>query len=167
MDIEKEVQSIENRFSINTWCEVCTKHRPLSKWCHQPIFFSIKWCFCGNVCDDNIENVVNDYQIDLMYKMLLLWNIGVFNINSANNSNDTAYVDEMKSLADTKSLYTIIANSDYIYGMNYQFSHCYLGKDMRGISQEKIIQCIGRVGRQDKKAFFLVITSLIPFLVFN
>ena len=60
----------------------------------------------------------------------------------------------IKKLAEEKSLYLIIANSDYIYGTNYQFSHCYLGKDMKNMSQEKIIQCIGRIGRQEKNKHF-------------
>ena len=64
------------------------------------------------------------------------------------------YVEVMKGLADQKSLYLIIANSDYIYGTNYQFSHCYLGKDMKNMSQEKIIQCIGRIGRQERNKHF-------------
>lgn len=71
-------------------------------------------------------------------------------VKKENNS----YVEIMKGLAEQKSLYLIIANSDYIYGTNYQFSHCYLGKDMKNMSQEKIIQCIGRIGRQDKNKHF-------------
>ena len=67
---------------------------------------------------------------------------------------NNTYVEIMKALAEQKSLYLIIANSDYIYGTNYQFSHCYLGKDMKQMSQEKIIQCIGRIGRQDKNKHF-------------
>ena len=57
-------------------------------------------------------------------------------------------------MAENKSLYLILANSDYIYGTNYQFSHCYLGKDMINMTQEKIIQCIGRIGRQEKNKHF-------------
>ena len=64
------------------------------------------------------------------------------------------YVEIIKSLAENKSLYLVIADSDYIYGTNYQFSHCYLGKDIQDISQEKIIQCIGRVGRKEKSKHF-------------
>ena len=41
----------------------------------------------------------------------------------------------------------IIATSDYIYGTNYQFDHSYLGKDLTLMSSEKIIQAMGRVGR--------------------
>ena len=64
------------------------------------------------------------------------------------------YVEIIKKLAEQKSLYLILADSDYIYGTNYQFSHCYLSKDMKNLSQEKIIQCIGRVGRQEKNKHF-------------
>jgi hypothetical protein len=159
LDIEKDIQTISNRIQQLT---LDAKYVPntkdhYQKWCmSNDIMFNESDVFCGNVCDDNIENVINDDDVDLMYKMLLLLNIGVFNIDTINHStvNNSAYIDEMKTLADSKSLYTIIANSDYIYGMNYQFSHCYLGKDMREISQEKIIQCIGRVGRQDKNKHF-------------
>jgi hypothetical protein len=52
----------------------------------------------------------------------------------------------MKELAESQKLYLIIANSDYIYGVNYQFCHTYIGKDMN-MTQEKIIQALGRVGR--------------------
>lgn len=64
------------------------------------------------------------------------------------------YIEYIKHLAEQKSLYLIIANSDYIYGTNYQFSHCYLGKDMKNMTQEKVIQCIGRIGRQEKNKHF-------------
>ena len=43
--------------------------------------------------------------------------------------------------------YLIIASSDYIYGTNYQFCQSYIGKDLSGITQEKTIQAMGRVGR--------------------
>jgi hypothetical protein len=53
----------------------------------------------------------------------------------------------MKDLAQNQRLYLIIASTDYIYGTNYQFCHGYLGKDLNDISQEKIIQALGRIGR--------------------
>jgi hypothetical protein len=52
----------------------------------------------------------------------------------------------MFDLASTQKLFLIIASSDYIYGTNYQFSHGYIGKDL-DLSQEKIIQALGRIGR--------------------
>ena len=57
------------------------------------------------------------------------------------------YTEIMKKLAMEQKLFMIIASSDYIYGTNYQFCHGYIGKDLEGISQEKCIQAMGRVGR--------------------
>jgi hypothetical protein len=67
--------------------------------------------------------------------------IGVFT-----NHESIAYTEIMKNLADQQKLYMIIASSDYIYGTNYQFCHGYLSKDMN-LTQEKIIQAMGRIGR--------------------
>jgi hypothetical protein len=54
----------------------------------------------------------------------------------------------MKKLADSQRLFMNIADSDYIYGTNYQFCHGYLSKDL-GLTQEKIIQALGRIGRNN------------------
>lgn len=35
----------------------------------------------------------------------------------------------------------------YIYGTNYQFCHGYIGKNLSGMTQEKTVQAMGRVGR--------------------
>jgi hypothetical protein len=43
----------------------------------------------------------------------------------------------------------IIASSDYIYGTNYQFCHEVIGKDLTNMSQQKTIQALGRVGRNN------------------
>ena len=48
-----------------------------------------------------------------------------------------------------QSLHLIIASTDYIYGTNYQFSHGYIGKDLAGLTQEKTIQAMGRIGRNN------------------
>ena len=57
------------------------------------------------------------------------------------------YTEKVKLLAEQQSLYLIIANGDYIYGTNYQFCHGYLSKDLSNMTQEKIIQAMGRIGR--------------------
>ena len=54
----------------------------------------------------------------------------------------------MKKLAEKQKLYLIIASSDYIYGTNYQFYYGYLSKDLLNMTQEKMIQAFGRIGRQ-------------------
>ena len=55
----------------------------------------------------------------------------------------------MKELAHGKKLFMIIASSDFIYGTNYQFCHSYISKDLGYMSQEKLIQAMGRVGRRN------------------
>jgi hypothetical protein len=82
--------------------------------------------------------------IENIWKVLLMMGIGVMTEQS--NSNKT-YTEIMKNLAQNQRLYLIIASTDYIYGTNYQFCHGYLGKDLSDISQEKIIQALGRIGR--------------------
>lgn len=84
--------------------------------------------------------------IDNHWKILLLMGIGVF----SNNLNQI-YLEIMKELAKNKKLYIIIATTDFIYGTNYQFDHCIIGKDLIYITQEKIIQSMGRVGRNSIK----------------
>jgi hypothetical protein len=130
--------------------------------------------FTSHIGDTEVKDVMQLYTVHALYKILLLMGIGVFSNeliqmdkvdkeDKRDNENKKAhdikeennqYVEIMKQLAEQKALYLIIANSDYIYGTNYQFSHCYLGKDMQNLSQEKIIQCIGRIGRQDKNKHF-------------
>jgi len=71
-----------------------------------------------------------------------LLGIGVF----ATNIN-TTYIEIMKRLAYEQKLYVIIASSDYIYGTNYSFCHGFIGKDLTHMTQQKIIQSMGRIGR--------------------
>jgi len=52
-------------------------------------------------------------------------------------------------MAFEKRLFMIIASSDYIYGTNYQFCHEVVGKDLVNMSQQKTIQALGRVGRNN------------------
>ena len=49
----------------------------------------------------------------------------------------------------------VLATPDYIYGTNYQFCHAILTEEMSDyMTQEKIIQAIGRVGRREKNKLF-------------
>ena len=61
----------------------------------------------------------------------------------------------MKKLADEQKLYMNIASSDYIYGTNYQFCHGFLSKDLN-LTQEKIIQAMGRIGRNNIQQTYTV-----------
>ena len=84
----------------------------------------------------NVENI---------WKLLLIMGIGMFS-----DKNTPKYLEIMKKLAENQKLYLIIASDDYIYGTNYQFCHGYVSKDLaNNMTQEKIMQAIGRVGRNN------------------
>jgi hypothetical protein len=99
--------------------------------------------FTSQVEPEDVERIMV-LPIENIWKVLLMMGIGVMTEQS--NSNKT-YTEIMKDLAQNQRLYLIIASADYIYGTNYQFCHGYLGKDLSDISQEKIIQALGRIGR--------------------
>jgi hypothetical protein len=99
--------------------------------------------FTSCVEPEDVERIMV-LPIENIWKVLLMMGIGVMTEQS--NSNKT-YTEIMKDLAQNQRLYLIIASTDYIYGTNYQFCHGYLGRDLSDISQEKIIQALGRIGR--------------------
>lgn len=102
--------------------------------------------FVSNVPEKYVMPILqlDSSKISDEWKVLLLMGIGVF---SASN-NCVEYVEIMKTLAQEQLLYLIVASSNYIYGTNYQFCHAYLAKDLN-VTQEKIYQSFGRVGRGD------------------
>ena len=97
--------------------------------------------------DDNTVSEIMYLNINKEWKILLLMGIGVFVKHP-----DKKYMDIMKKLASEQKLYLIIASSDYIYGTNYQFCHGYLSKDLNNMTQEKMIQAFGRVGRSSSQS---------------
>jgi hypothetical protein len=99
--------------------------------------------FTSSIDDDIVEAIMLLKDVDDSWKILLLLGIGIFTDHKS-----TDYSEIMKQLADRQKLYLIIADSDYIYGTNYQFCHGYLGKDL-SLTQEKIIQSLGRIGRSN------------------
>lgn len=105
----------------------------------------VKNAFCSAIDDDIVERIML-LDVNVNWKFLLLMGIGVFTKHACDD-----YVAIMKDLAMHQRLYLIIASTDYIYGTNYQFCHGYIGKDLQGMSQEKIIQGLGRVGRKNEK----------------
>lgn len=110
----------------------------LTKWAEE---MNVKNAFTSTIEDETILKIMMLEDVENSWKVLLLMGIGVFT-----NHESIAYTEIMKSLADQQKLYIIIASSDYIYGTNYQFCHGYLSKDMN-LTQEKIIQAMGRIGR--------------------
>jgi hypothetical protein len=92
--------------------------------------------------DPVIVERIMTLEMEDSWKVLLLMGIGVMT-----NHGNIEYNEIMKSLADNQKLYLILATSDYIYGTNYQFCHGFIGKDLEYITQEKTIQAMGRIGR--------------------
>jgi hypothetical protein len=92
--------------------------------------------------EDEIVGQIMLLNVASHWKLLLLMGIGAIT-----NATDQKYTDIMKTLAKHQKLYLIITATDYIYGTNYQFCHGYIGKDLEGMSQEKAIQSMGRIGR--------------------
>jgi len=99
--------------------------------------------FTSNIDDDTIVSILGLKDVDDSWKILLFLGIGVFTEHKS-----STYTEIMKKLADTQRLYLIIADSDYIYGTNYQFCHGYLSKDLC-LTQEKTLQALGRIGRNN------------------
>jgi hypothetical protein len=97
--------------------------------------------FTSFVEDEVVEQIML-LNVANHWKLLLLMGIGAIT-----NATDQKYTDIMKTLAKHQKLYLIITATDYIYGTNYQFCHGYIGKDLEGMSQEKAIQSMGRIGR--------------------
>lgn len=99
--------------------------------------------FTSDIDEDTIVSIMLLKDVEDSWKLLLLLGIGVFTTHES-----IAYTEIMKKLAENQKLYVIIADSDYIYGTNYQFCHGYLSKDLI-LTQEKIIQAMGRIGRNN------------------
>jgi len=137
-DVENFRQMIKNVSLNDTF--IPNKLHHLKKWADSLDSKSVFTC-------DIKENIINDILllngIDDTWKILLLMGIGVFITHE-----NIKYTEIMKKLADEQKLFTIIASSDYIYGTNYQFCHGYISKGMN-LTQEKIIQAMGRVGRNN------------------
>ena len=99
--------------------------------------------FTSNI-SESVVNRIMKVEIEDLYKVLLLMGIGVFQENLPSEYNNI-----IKEQAQEKKLYMIIASSDYIYGTNYQFSHGYIGNDLKNMTRDKCIQAMGRIGRSN------------------
>ena len=107
--------------------------------------------FTCDITDDIVEKIMLINDIDVKWKLLLLMGIGVFTTH-----NSREYTEIMKELAYQQKLYIIIASTDFIYGTNYQFCHSYISKDLEKMSQEKLIQAMGRVGRRNIQSDYTI-----------
>jgi len=119
----------------------------LEKWASE---LNIKGAFTSNIDEKTVCDIMALNGIENSWKILLMMGIGVFI-----NHNNITYTEIMKKMADEQKLYMIIASSDYIYGTNYQFCHGFLSKDLI-LTQEKIIQAMGRIGRNNIQQTYTV-----------
>jgi hypothetical protein len=99
--------------------------------------------FVANIDETTVKEIMQ-LNISNNFKVLLLLGIGMFTDNP-----NVQYMEIMKKLADEQRLFIIIASSDYIYGTNYQFCHGFIGKDLANITQQKTLQAMGRIGRNN------------------
>jgi hypothetical protein len=139
-EINNEITAIRAMIKIATLNDtfVPNKILHLAKWAEG---LKTNDAFTSNIEESIVSEIMLLHGIEDSWKVLLMMGIGVFT-----NHNNITYTEIMKKLADSQKLYMIIASSDYIYGTNYQFCHAYLSKDLN-LTQEKIVQALGRVGR--------------------
>jgi hypothetical protein len=99
--------------------------------------------FVSNIGEDIAKNIM-ELNIENNLKVLLLLGIGMFT-----DVKCVEYREIMKKLADEQRLFIIIASTDYVYGTNYQFCHGFIGKDLTRMTQQKTLQAMGRIGRNN------------------
>ena len=144
-DVTKIANDIENVRSLikSTGLNdvfVPNKSLHLKKWADG---LDINGAFTSNIEESDVNEIMLLNGVEDSWKVLLMMGIGVFT-----NHENITYTEIMKKMADEQRLYMIIASSDYIYGTNYQFCHSYISKDLN-LTQEKIIQAMGRIGRNN------------------
>jgi hypothetical protein len=103
----------------------------------------VKNAYVSQIEEEHIKEIM-EVDVSSQLKILLLMGIGLFE-----ETPNIQYMELIKRLAYEQKLYLIIASSDYIYGTNYQFCHGFIGKDLTNMTQQKTIQAMGRIGRNN------------------
>lgn len=101
----------------------------------------MKESFVSNIINEDLQKVIAT-DVPNQIKILLMIGIGVFSENYSKK-----YLELMKEFANEQKLFLIIAKSDYIYGTNYSVCHGIFGKDLQNMTQQKLIQALGRIAR--------------------
>ena len=150
-NLEKELAQIQ---SLLKTVNIDPKYIPNSKqhqekWIQDKILKakieeSTSQPYFHNVDESQVKDIMELGNVEHIWKLLLIMGIGMFSENIS-----PQYLEIMKSMAEKQQLLIIIATDDYIYGTNYQFCHGYISKDLSSMTQEKIIQALGRVGRNN------------------
>ena len=143
LNIMEEIKKLQNSIKCikleSSFIPNTIQHQ--EKWClNQP---QIKNAFIPDI-EENVVKDIMGLDVNNQMKLLLLLGIGMF-VNEPN----IRYMEIMKKQAQEQKLYIIIADSDYIYGTNYQFCHGFVGKGLTNMTQQKTIQSMGRIGRNN------------------
>jgi hypothetical protein len=148
--ITQEITELKAMIKTATLNElfVPNKKEHIEKWTTSSL--NTSRAFTSDIDDNTVNDIMTLNGIEDSWKILLLMGIGVFITHE-----NIRYTEIMKKMADEQKLYMIIASSDYIYGTNYQFCHGYLSKDL-DLTQEKIIQGMGRIGRNNIQQTYTV-----------
>ena len=144
-ELKMTQQLIKPAFLNNIF--VPNKLEHCKKWANK---MNTRNSFTSNIEEATVMKIMA-LDVECSWKVLLLLGIGVFMQQHKNID----YTELMKQMAKEQRLFLIIANSDYIYGTNYQFCHGYISKDLK-VTQDKIIQAIGRVGRNNTNSEYSV-----------
>lgn len=138
--LKKEIDELSNEVKVIDLSKVYVpnSNEHLKKWANKEYRTNE---MTSEISSHQVERIML-LDMDDSWKVLLLMGIGVIT-----NHGNVEYNEIMKELADNQKLYLILATSDYIYGTNYQFCHGFIGKDLENITQEKTIQAMGRIGR--------------------
>jgi len=140
--LKKDVDQLRGQIQVVSMDKVYLPNTPQ----HQQLWLPsgaepVKNAFIPDIEEETVKEIMM-LDVDTNKKLLLILGIGTFDA-----SNPPPYMEVMKRLAINQKLFIIIASSDYIYGTNYQFCHGFIGRDLQNMTQQKIIQAIGRIGR--------------------
>lgn len=111
---------------------------------HETLFFKDYDLWRSQIDEYTLQQIINIEGLEPVFKLTLMIGIGVLHKDLP-----PEYTQHVKELTQKQKLFMVIADEDYVYGTNYQFCHGYLGKDLSNMTQEKLIQSMGRIGRQN------------------
>jgi hypothetical protein len=142
LKLRENISMLQTRTKCASLNDVFVPNRMthLKKWAAQ---LYTSRAFTSNIDEETIVSIMLLKDVEDCWKISLMLGIGVYMQHKS-----IAYTEIMKKLGDQQKLYLIIADSDYIHGTNHPFCHGYISKDIP-LTQEKIIQSLGRIGREN------------------
>jgi hypothetical protein len=140
--LKTEVEELRSQIKVVSMDKVYLPNTPQHQQLWLPTSMDpVKNAFVPDIDEQTVKEIMM-LDVDTNKKLLLILGVGTFDV-----ANPPQYMEVMKRLAINQKLFIIIASSDYIYGTNYQFCHGFVGRDLQNMTQQKIIQAMGRIGR--------------------